>query len=311
MRPFLILHSAINQGAEESINTLDQARFVERLLLEAGVEAIEIVEAPGSLEELATYLKKRDPRFIFNLIETWENTDSLVWLPLMVIESLKIPHSGASANALLLAANKQHLNQLLVAYQIPVPSQYCEGVQGKFIVKSPLEHSSFNLTHHNVVDGSDVKTFIQQLKNKTGKEWFAERFIEGREVNLAILDIEGKPHFLPPIERLFLDEEKRAHVYSYDLKWIDDKTDTRVSFEENDKPFLQEIEALGRRCYDSLNLSGYLRLDFRVSQEGRPYLIDVNLNPSLGFHTDFIAACKLSNMEPREVMRVLSGISSK
>jgi D-alanine-D-alanine ligase len=44
------------------------------------------------------------------------------------------------------------------------------------------------------------------------------------------------------------------------------------------------------RCWKLFDLKGYARVDFRVDQEGRPWILEVNANPCLSPDAGFSAA---------------------
>ena len=66
-------------------------------------------------------------------------------------------------------------------------------------------------------------------------------------------------------------------------------------------------DRMARRCYRALNLSGFARLDLRLSAEGNVFLIDANPNPDLSDGEDFSASAKKSGIAyPQLVQKVLN-----
>ena len=53
------------------------------------------------------------------------------------------------------------------------------------------------------------------------------------------------------------------------------------------KGVASHIDRVSRRIYRILHLSGYARLDFRLDNEDRLYLLEANANPQLGYGEDF------------------------
>ena len=51
------------------------------------------------------------------------------------------------------------------------------------------------------------------------------------------------------------------------------------------------------RCWDIFNLRGYARVDFRVDNTGKPWVLEVNANPCLSPDGGFIAAAKQSGID--------------
>jgi len=58
-------------------------------------------------------------------------------------------------------------------------------------------------------------------------------------------------------------------------------------------PELQrKVERLSKRIYRLLNLSGYARLDYRLSNDGEFYLLEANPNPQIARGEDFAASAE-------------------
>jgi D-alanine-D-alanine ligase len=49
----------------------------------------------------------------------------------------------------------------------------------------------------------------------------------------------------------------------------------------------QRIEALAKRVYRALSLSGYARIDLRMDADDNVYVLEANANPCLTAHEDF------------------------
>jgi D-alanine-D-alanine ligase len=49
----------------------------------------------------------------------------------------------------------------------------------------------------------------------------------------------------------------------------------------------ERIQHLAKRTYRALELSGYARIDFRMGDDGRAYVIEANPNPQLAKEEDF------------------------
>ena len=49
----------------------------------------------------------------------------------------------------------------------------------------------------------------------------------------------------------------------------------------------KEFERLSKRIYRILGLSGYARIDYRLTEDGRMYVLEVNPNPQIAHKEDF------------------------
>jgi D-alanine-D-alanine ligase len=56
------------------------------------------------------------------------------------------------------------------------------------------------------------------------------------------------------------------------------------------------------RCREIFELKGYARIDFRVDQQNKPYVLEVNINPCLSPDAGFPAACQKAGMTYSEMI---------
>ena len=129
-----------------------------------------------------------------------------------------------------------------------------------------------------------------------GGPCFAEQYIEGREFNLGLLAGPDDPAVLPPAEIVFANfPPGMARIVDYQAKWEVDSfacrhTLRRTEFAAADRPLLDALDRIARQCWQIFHLAGYARVDFRVDQEGRPWVLEVNANPCLSPDAGFAAA---------------------
>jgi len=55
---------------------------------------------------------------------------------------------------------------------------------------------------------------------------------------------------------------------------------------------LENLARIALECWRAFELKGYARVDFRVDQEGRPWVLEVNANPCLSPDAGFAAAAE-------------------
>jgi D-alanine-D-alanine ligase len=167
----------------------------------------------------------------------------------------------------------------------------------KYIIKPIWEEGSLELDEDCVFMGSDTG-FIEGIKKKSLQHYFIEEFIEGREFNNSILYSPDGPEVLPLAEMTFVDyPEDKPKMMGYKSKWDEhsfEYTHTRRSFRlsKADEPLKNEMIAICKKCWIEMGFKGYVRIDFRVTKESVPLVIDINLNPCLSESGGFMAASK-------------------
>jgi D-alanine-D-alanine ligase len=132
----------------------------------------------------------------------------------------------------------------------------------------------------------------QRLKYR----WFAERYVEGREINVAILDGPGGPEVLPIPEIEFVDyPAEKPRIVGYAAKWQEDSFECRNTVRRFVDPVREaalcaELGRVALKCWHIFQMRGYARVDFRVDAEGTPWVLEVNANPCISPDAGFAAA---------------------
>jgi D-alanine-D-alanine ligase len=240
-------------------------------------------------------LSALEPYAVFNLVESLEGRGRLLHLVPALLESLRVPFTGCSAHALATTSHKIAAKKLLRQAEIATPVELREaGGEGPWIVKSVFEHASLGLDDSSVVgDAAAARRIVEARRAELGGEWFAERFVAGRELNAAILAAPPGPLVLPVAELKFegYPADKPA-IVGYAAKWDVDSFEYRHTVRSFDvEPELaRRVERLALACWDLFGLDGYARVDFRVDASGPAFVLEVNANPCLSPDAGFAAA---------------------
>jgi D-alanine-D-alanine ligase len=88
-------------------------------------------------------------------------------------------------------------------------------------------------------------------------------------------------------------------------------TPRRFDLPATDVPLLDEMRRLSRACWGLFGLRGYARIDFRLDAAGRPWILEVNVNPCLSPDAGFAAALEQAGIPYDEaVQRILTAATS-
>lgn len=293
----VVLHdAAAAAGAADAADVLVEAEHVSRGLESLGYDPV-IVRASLDLESLEARLRSLGPRMAFNLVESLAGRGDLIYVVPALLESLQMPFTGCSALAQWRTSNKLAAKRRLGASGIATPGLFVSGeinpARGPWIVKSVWEHASLGLGDDSVVaDGRAVSAVSERREREHGGQWFAERFVPGRELNVAILGGAAEPTVLPVAEIRFEGfPAGKPRIVGYAAKW----EPTSPEYSGTARSFAVEPE-LGARaakialeCWDLFELTGYARVDFRVDDRGRLWVLEVNANPCLSPDAGFAA----------------------
>lgn len=136
----------------------------------------------------------------------------------------------------------------------------------------------------------------ETARRKSREHYFIEEYIEGREFNISMLGGHDGPEVLPVAEMQFLDfPAGKPKIMGYRSKWEEESfeyTHTTRTFEagEGDRLLHLRLIELCEACWYGFGLKGYVRIDFRVAEDGNPLIIDINANPCLSHSGGFAAA---------------------
>lgn len=264
---------------------------------------VEAVPVTLDLAALSRRLKALDPAVVFNLVEALDGDGQFIHLAPAILDRLGLAYTGSSATAIHLTSHKILAKERLVARGLPTPAWLDDhglgseagSIPGRYIVKSVWEDASIGLEPGSVVEGvAGARRRIAEMRARFGGAWFAEQYVDGREFNAALLAGDSGPELLPVAEIRFVDfPADRPRILDYASKWDEASfayTHTPRSFDHApaDRPLVEALGDLARRCWDAFGLAGYARVDFRVDAGGRPFVLEINANPCLtpeaGFH---------------------------
>lgn len=259
-----------------------------------------LLEVKLNLRETAHAILKLKPDIIFNLVDTIDGHSALGHFAPQLFEHLKIPYTGGSAQAIYLTTDKELTKNWLTLRSVDCPRTWNASMTtDRFMVKSITEDGSVGIGAENCLDANKVGALIAEKQSKHGGVWFAEEYIDGREFNVSILD--GR--VLPIAEIVFKNYPKdKPKIIDYASKWMPNSfeynnTERSFEFPTSDAALLKTLEIISLQCWDIFNLSGYVRVDFRVDESGKPYVLEVNVNPCLDRDAGFAAAAARAGID--------------
>ncbi len=291
----LVLHSDVAADAPpEELDTLIAADAVADAVRARGHRA---EKAPFRQERLRTLLTEAKPDIVFNLVEGVDGQGRLAPIAPQMLASLNVRFTGATAEAMALTNDKPLTKQRLRGAGLPtpdwaVPPEWQGLAGGRWIVKAALEDASLGLDDKCVVESGAVQARVKDCTARFGGGWFAERYVEGREFNIAVLD--GR--VLPMAEMRFEQwPEGKPRIVGYDAKWEEGTTGWNgtvraFGVEEAEPSLAASLKSACERVWDLFALTGFARVDFRVNSDGTPLILEINTNPCISPDAGFAAA---------------------
>jgi D-alanine-D-alanine ligase len=123
-----------------------------------------------------------------------------------------------------------------------------------------------------------------------------EQFIRGRELNVALVET-PELRALPISEILFLEQDPSVWpIVTYDAKWKPESRDFQATpprYPAEVAPALAaQLETIARQAFHLFGCRDYARFDFRVAEDGQPYLLEVNPNPDFNLEAGLAAGLR-------------------
>ena len=292
-------------------DTFLQAAEMSECLTILGNEAL-IISFADNRGAVAAELRRLHPDAVFNLVEDLPEGPDQLHLATQCLDALGLRYTGAPTAALQALGDKRAMKAALRRASLPTPGDLDDAgrdAAGRYIVKSAIEHASIGLDATSVVgDGVAAMAVIAERCARYGGPWFAERFVDGREFNVGLLETPAGVTVLPIAEILFLGDGPK--IVGYAEKWAEDSaayaaTPRHFPTATADQPLLDQLGELAQRCWLLFGLRGYARVDFRVATDNSPYIVDVNANPCLAREAGFCAAAARAGLSQADIVAQL------
>ncbi|MGA7674079.1 MAG: hypothetical protein WCA78_03430 [Rhizomicrobium sp.] len=310
----LVLHSDVPPDAPpDDLDTLIAADAIAKALASRGHEAPRAAFVED-LEKLRALIARHAPDVVFNLVEGIEGKGRLAYIAPRMLDEIGVPRSGTGAEALIATGDKPLSKRLFREAGIPTPDWSAppgwEGLDAhaRYIVKAADEDASLGLDDASVVAGSEVRARAEACAARYGGHWFAERYVDGREFNVAVLEEKGGPRVLPMAEMTFEEwPSARPKIVGYVAKWDDasfESTRTVRAFgvEQREPALARALRELSERAWSLFKLRGTARVDFRVDETGQPLVLEVNPNPGIAPDAGFAAAADRAGLSYAELI---------
>ncbi len=290
----------------------------EALLSRAyAVEVLPLRPEPAAILRLAGAL---DCDVVVNLVEAIGGDARQEPIFAWLCELRGLPYTGSPPRAMTLCLEKPVTQALLAARGIPVPrhvvlargDEPLAGLRLPAIVKPSREDASHGIASESVVrDEAALRARARYVIEHYAQPALVEEFVDGREVNVGLLDGPSGLEMLPLVEIDYAGfPADMPRIVTYAGKWIDTSRDwalTNVIAARDLSPEqCARIEAVARDAFDVLGLRDYGRVDLRLDRSGNPFVVDVNANPDLSPDAGFaLCAARAGHAYADVVQRIV------
>jgi D-alanine-D-alanine ligase len=225
----------------------------------------------------------------FNMCEGIDGIATLESAVISVLELFKIPFTGASSYTTAVCLRKHVINGILEKDGLPIPRFACirrgeplVSVGFPAIVKPAAEDASLGVEQKSVVRNTRQLAERVEAMLDGWDEVLIQRYIDGREVNVGIIG-----GAVLPIAEIDFGKMPRGrwNIVTYQSKWVPGSVDDiggapRCPAKLPAK-VANEVRRVALRAWKLAGGFGYGRVDMRIDQGGRPWILEVNANPDI------------------------------
>ena len=320
MHPSMLPPESLEGYTEQQAYEFKTEYDVVTTLRELGHE-VRPLGVADELGPIRTVIEDWKPDIVFNLLEEFLGRQDFDHHVVSFLELMQVAYTGCHPRGLMLARDKA-LSKKLVAYHHLVVPKFAvfqrgrrvhrpKGLEFPLIVKSLVHEASLGISQASIVESDEkLRERVAFIHERHGSDAIAEQYVDGREFYVGIVG-NVRLQVLPVWELLFENMPPGASsIATAHVKHNTDYQRRRGIFQRHADdlaaPLREHIIRTSRRIARILDLDGYNRIDYRLSQEGKLYFLEANPNPDIARSEEFAAAAEEAGRSfPELIQRIL------
>lgn len=262
------------------------------------------VLALGVYDDLApirSALQEFQPHITFMLLEEFHGVVTYDFAIISYLELMQQPYTGCNPRGLMLSKDKALSKKILTYHRIQTPRftvfpvgrtvHRPKRLEFPLFVKSVTEDASFGISQASIVHNDEqLAERVSFVHEHANDDAIVEQYIDGREIYVGVLGNQRLQVF-PPWEMDFGKMPADARIATSHVKWNRKYQEkhgiTTHEATDLDQDTIDRIQKTCKRVYRALNLSGYARMDLRLTTSGEIYVLEANANPNIEYGEDF------------------------
>jgi D-alanine-D-alanine ligase len=304
------LFERLQKGEEKDILAegaiIEEIQAVENAVRSLGHQSI-VMAVREEISPIIHWLKEYQPDVVFNLCESvYGNSCWEMNIPAL-LDLFRIPYTGSPPLTLGLCQDKGKVKDILQSQGILTPrykifERAVGPVKGNIfpiIVKPLHEDGSLGITRESVVfDDEMLSKQIQYIIEQYQQPALVEEFVDGRELNVGLIETNGSVGILPISEIDYTEfPEGIPKICGYEAKWVVESAEFQKTKPVCPAPleWLMEkkVGHIASRVFKLFECRDYARVDIRIDREGKIYVLEVNPNPDISPQSGMARALKV------------------
>ena len=262
--------------SKENVISLKTAKEVNKALKKKRY-LTKICEPDGNLIKI---LRNFKPHVVFNALHGRYGEDGYIQA-LLETEKIKYTHSGVLSSSI--AIDKDISKKIFINNRILTPKyfkfRFIEKIKKKKLIQKIKKNFGFPVVIKPINEGSSVEVYICNKKNliknliklKPYKEIIIEKYIPGREIQVAILGNKklGAIELIP-----------KRKFYDYEAKYSANAKTKHIIPVKIDKINMDKIMEIAFKAHKAIGCRGVTRSDFKFYKK-KFYLLEINTQPGM------------------------------
>jgi len=274
---------------------------VERVAsaLEKGGHNVRIIDGNiNVIEQLQNFMPRvvqgEQPGMVFNMAYGLQGVSRYTHMP-SLLEMLGVPYVGSSPAGHGIALDKVTTKVMVQAAGLPTSpywvfydaKQIPDDLPYPVITKPKMEAVSLGI--EVVHNKADLETLIAKLVEEFHQPILVEQFIPGREFAIGLLGNKDPEVF--PLLEIDLAGDPNA-IQSLEDKL--NKPKNKICPANLDENLAKELRRLTKETAKVLGIYDFCRVDYRLDNEGKLYILELNSMASLGMTGSYVHAAKVA-----------------
>ncbi len=294
----------------------DVVQCIRQVLVNLNYDVV-LLPVNQTVEHITKSVKEEKPSLVFNLCDTFMSRNDLVVNVIALLEMLDVPFTGSGSGAMFLSTDKYLSKKIFDFHHIPYPAFFIvprgqvpevpRRLTFPLFIKPVGEDASVGVDEASMVrNDEELRARVSYIHETIKSDALVEEYIDGREFFVTVLG----HGVIKPLEVLELDFSSvppgRPRVYSHKAKFTRGSDEFKAIMPKVAEDLAPEVRKklneYALQIFRAFGAKSYIRVDFRMSPEGRIYVLEANLNPYLAEDAESVISARASGMTYEELI---------
>ncbi len=285
------------QDPVDACAELDSARTVECLksALESDGHAVQLI---GGAKQLVQEIAQLDVDIVFNICEGHYGRNRESQVP-AILDVFRIPFVGADALTLGVTLDKAVAKKCFIADGIPTARFFkvspgddlraLNTIGFPLFVKTLHEGTSKGITQHSRVENfTQLQSQAALIHSQYNQPALVEEFIKGQEFTVGVMG--NTPPVAMPVVQYSIAGTTALGNQFYSYYHVSEKLVEHICPAVIPEGLAYALQDVAVRAYQSVGCRDFGWVDFRVDEQGKIYVLEINPLPNLSPEDVFVLA---------------------